>query len=126
MGRCGMGKRKIKKAAKLINGDTMHAMHPETFAMPSAAERRMIQAGDVVKIGMVWDIKGGTSGERFWVRVKARDGEWFEGLVNNHLLNPEHTGCNYGDIVQFHAAHIIDIDHSAEDGSASSGVEYSK
>lgn len=107
-----MAKRKVKKAAKLINGDTRHAMYPDTFAMPSACERRMIQPGDIVKIGMEWT--GG--GERFWLLVESRDGDWFEGIVADNLYFSDRTGCNYGDIVRFHAVNVIDIDRQQEGG----------
>ncbi len=48
-------------------------------------------------------------GEDFWVRVDARSGEFFRGVVDNPLVEARLHGLNLGDVIIFQADHILAV-----------------
>ncbi|KLD63931.1 hypothetical protein [Dyella japonica] len=103
------------------DGEVAHAAAPETYSIPSLADRLSIGPGDLAKIrfyirvaeedGQVFD-----HGERMWVQVTGRLDGWYRGELDNQP-------CCTDDIapgleVWFQARHVISIlrsDESAKD-----------
>jgi hypothetical protein len=101
-----------------------HVAHPDTFAIPDPDKIRAIAPGDNVKViyDLTWPDDPRLSepgqipppgGERIWVKVtEVRKGCQYAGTLANQ---PMFTGQDYGDVVEFSAAHVIDIEPAAGD-----------
>ena len=48
-------------------------------------------------------------GEDFWVLVTERSGDYFRGVVDNLLVEARLHGLNQGDVIIFHADHILAV-----------------
>jgi hypothetical protein len=48
-------------------------------------------------------------GEDFWVKVTERDGEWFQGMVDNPLVEARLHGLHLGDTVYLHDDHVLAV-----------------
>ncbi len=48
-------------------------------------------------------------GEDFWVQITARDGDWFEGTVDNPLVESRLHEINQGDSIVFHADYVLAV-----------------
>ena len=48
-------------------------------------------------------------GEDFWVKVNERDGDFFEGAIDNPLYESRLHGLNEGDSLLFHADHLLAV-----------------
>ncbi|MBW3595724.1 MAG: hypothetical protein KY475_00450 [Planctomycetes bacterium] len=48
-------------------------------------------------------------GEDFWVKVTERDGQWFQGVVDNPLVEARLHELRQGDAVYFHQDHILAV-----------------
>ena len=97
-----------------------HERFPETFWIPSKADRERLPPGHAVKlIFRIRDAGGGGEGEdevvteRMWVYVTGRSGDLFEG----RLQNVPRTRCGLapGTPVRFLAEHVADIDHPPDE-----------
>jgi hypothetical protein len=105
---------------RLGSGVERSRLYPESFEIPSAAERQSIEPGDHVKL--MFEMKDGW-GERMWVNVSAMRPRRVVGeLLNSPVGIPR---LNAGDRVKFRFDHVIDIrwrgssDEDDEDASAS-------
>jgi uncharacterized protein YegJ (DUF2314 family) len=94
----------------LIDGVKRNAEHPDRFYIPSEAEKDALEAGVVCKVGVEFKSDDWATGERFWVRVTARDGEDFRGVVLNQLIWTDAHGLDEGNEIAFQRQHVIDID----------------
>lgn len=89
----------------LFNGVELHNSSPNTFMIPSAADKEAIKPGDCVKLifcGAECDMP-----ERMWVVVTAIDGDRFTGTLDNEPFVLD--GIRFGDEVNFGPEHVIDI-----------------
>ena len=86
-----------------IDGVELNRQYPDTFSLPSARLRSNAAVGDLIKIGIESDERGG---ERFWVEIIARidDGRYI-GRVDNDL--EEGWGITYNDYVMFEPKHVL-------------------
>lgn len=92
-------------AYTLIDGEAMHKVHPRTFQIPSLLDKARVTVGDHVKLGFGED--GQLHNERMWVRVTKRDGDKFEGYLDN---DPAFlTSIKWKDVVKFNSRHIINL-----------------
>jgi hypothetical protein len=82
-----------------VDAQEMARQHPDTFALPTPAELRKLEPGDIVKVC--------NKMERFWVEIVGRDGQLFLGSVDNYL-DPAGP-INYGDLIEFHACNVYEI-----------------
>ena len=48
-------------------------------------------------------------GEDFWVKITAREGEVFRGVVDNQLVESRFHEIQLGDTIFFHADHVLAI-----------------
>ena len=93
---------------QLADAEVRHAESPETFEIPSAAERESLNAGDWVKL--VFEISDGsrTEVERMWVKVTGRKKDSFDGLLDNDPYCTDELKA--GEPVAFGARHVIQIE----------------
>jgi len=89
----------------LIDGIARHLAHPDTFHIPNTTEVVALKRGQYVKLGF----QEGENTERAWVEVKAIDGRYLTGIVNNDLVLMKTV--KDGDEVKFEFQHIIGIYH---------------
>lgn len=92
---------------QLEDAEVRHAESPETFEIPDVAERESLEAGDGVKL--VFEITDGsrTEVERMWVKVTGRQGDSFQGLLDNDPYCTDELKA--GEAVTFAARHVIQI-----------------
>jgi uncharacterized protein YegJ (DUF2314 family) len=89
----------------LVDGVEMNRNHPRTFQIPSAIAKAGVKVGDYVKLGFCE--VGHDSNERMWVKVTKRDGDKFEGYLDN---DPAFLTCiKWQDKVVFESRHIINL-----------------
>lgn len=98
------------------DGEVAHAESPETYWIPSRAERESLWPGDIAKIRFyirVASPDGSTldRGERMWVRVTERIEGWYRGELDNdpHCTDAIRAGL----ALWFQPRHIIAIYPSA-------------
>ena len=87
----------------LIDAQLKVAPNPTAWCSPSLDELSSVAAGDLAKVGLVFD--GG--GERFWTIVRQVDDGTIRAEVNNVLLTCfDSPQCGY--VIEFKKNHIID------------------
>lgn len=104
------------------DGEVANAEAPESFWIPPLKDRESLALGDHAKLRFyirVEDEEGKTEdcGERMWVLVVGRVGNWFRGELANQ---PSCTDqINPGFEVWFEPRHVIDIQRDRLDEAAS-------
>jgi hypothetical protein len=95
-----------------------HERFPDTFWIPSKADREGLVPGQAVKL--IFRLRDAGAGgedeiatERMWVYVTGRSGDLFEGRLQN--VPGTECGLAPGTPVRFLAEHVADIDHPPED-----------
>ena len=95
----------------LDSGAERHREAPATFEIPSLERRESVKPGDLAKL--IFRIEFGDEAhvERMWVRVTEVRSEFYVGVLDNDpfCTNEIRSGMR----VEFHADHIIQIDHVA-------------
>jgi hypothetical protein len=79
---------------------------PDTFQIPPAAERENLQPGQIAKLMFRIDDGAEISVERMWVRVHARDGDEYVGVLDNDAYGAD---LRHGLEVRFRPEHVIQI-----------------
>lgn len=88
----------------LMDGVAMNKMHPDTFYIPSDNDKATLEIGDSVKLGL----EGGEMGERMWFTIISKDGKGnFAGELDS--IPVVYTALEPGDVMEFEAKNIIDI-----------------
>jgi uncharacterized protein YegJ (DUF2314 family) len=95
----------------LDSGVERHANAPDTFQIPAQSERESLKAGDLAKLIFRIEIGDEVHVERMWVQVSEVWPEFFVGLLDNDPFCTEEIRS--GMRVEFHADHVIQIDHVA-------------
>lgn len=87
---------------ELACGESLAAMHPDTFHLPSTREG--VGAGDYVKLIFA---NLDAPGERMWVVVsdELEDGS-LVGALDSY---PHFTYLDHGDAIRFERRHIVDV-----------------
>lgn len=89
----------------LVDGVEMNRAHPRTYQIPSLEEKDKVAVGDYVKLGFCEAAH--IHNERMWVKVTKRDGDQFEGYLDN---DPAFlTSIKWKDVVKFESRHIINL-----------------
>lgn len=90
-----------------------HERHPETFEIPSAAEREDLRPGDLVKLLflLATEDEGGpyVQCEKMWVVVEGVTGDGYAGTLTNDPVTSEAIGA--GDVVRFGPTHVASLQH---------------
>ncbi len=99
----------------LEDGERSHREAPETFEIPSLAEREALAPGRIVKLMFRITADGETLVERMWVIVEGEEAGGYVGSLDNQPYSTE--AMRPGLKLHFHARHVISIyDDRAEDG----------
>ena len=74
----------------LLDAEAQHDAFPDTFPIPSGAERNALRTGDMVKLVFVLDPPpaSGSNAERMWVEVREAhaDGTYDGWLTNQPVV----------------------------------------
>jgi hypothetical protein len=102
---------------QLRSGEAADRDNPDTFWIPPRAERENLRRG--LSARLIFDIEAEDddgnvhiTGERMWVTVAERVGEFFIGILENQpasLVPSEGVYLCMGAEVPFLAEHVIDI-----------------
>ena len=97
------------KKITLVSAELMHQRYPKTFELLPEEERKNIEAGNHVKVG-IRSFMGDETTERLWVKVTEvkQDGKFIGSLRNDPVL----VGLKYGDEIEFEACHIYCIERT--------------
>lgn len=87
-------------------GDALqrHLAAPRTFHIPTVSTIEALGPGDTVKL-LFQDSDGGCE-ERMWVIVTKRDGDEWEGTLDN---DPIDLLLEHGQIIHFQTRHIASV-----------------
>ena len=95
------------------DGEIAHAESPDKFWIPPLSDRQSLESGAIVKIRFYIRAPDDSGdlvdhGERMWVQVKERHGDWYFGALDNdsHCTDAIQAGMP----LWFQARHVIDID----------------
>jgi hypothetical protein len=86
---------------KLISGLDRNKASPESFLLPSDADKAAVGPGDYAKLIFSSD----DGAERMWVLITARDGDSITGTLSNAPHRA--VSVKHGDEVKFGPEHII-------------------
>lgn len=90
----------------LLDGEARNREYPDTFEIPSEAQRTTLVAGDLVKLCFKPGGPPFEGGERMWVMVTevVTRGRYVGSLDNDPVVI---QGLDLGDRVEFEAKHVI-------------------
>ena len=94
----------------LLDAEAQHEAFPDSFPIPTAAERGALRTGDMVKLVFVLDPPptSGPNAERMWVEVRtARPDGTFDGWLTNKPVVIE--TLRPSSMVAFEARHVAGI-----------------
>jgi hypothetical protein len=98
---------------KIDDAEVAHAASPETYWIPDLEVRESLQPCGFAKIRFYIRVVGESGeieecGERMWVKVLGRLGDWYQGELDNQ---PSCTDdIKPGMEVWFQPRHVIDVD----------------
>ena len=94
----------------LLDAEAQHEAFPDTFPIPTLAERVALRTGDMVKLVLVLDPPptSGPNAERMWVEVRSNqpDGTYQGWLTNRPVVI---TSLEPSAVVAFEARHVAGI-----------------
>ncbi|MGI8757217.1 MAG: immunity protein Imm33 domain-containing protein [Acidimicrobiales bacterium] len=94
----------------LLDAEAQHEAFPDTFPIPTKAERQALRTGDMVKLVFVVDPPppSGPNAERMWIEVRSahRDGSYEGWLTNQPVVV---TSLEPSALVGFEACHVAGI-----------------
>jgi hypothetical protein len=94
----------------LLDAEAQHSAFPDTFPIPTLAERVTLRTGDMVKLVFVLDPPpaSGPNAERMWVEVRSNqpDGTYHGWLTNRPVVV---TSLEPSAVVAFEARHVAGI-----------------
>lgn len=99
----------------LLSGIAQHSKNPDTFWVPSDAERRKLRPGDCAKLMFESNSHPGIEPERrwverMWVHIDHIAYPDFRGRLANEPFQPDAFGLTAGDAVVFHARNIVNYE----------------
>ena len=94
----------------LLDAESQNEAFPDTFPIPSLAERQALRTGDMVKLVFVLDPppSSGPNAERMWVEVRSAhpDGSFDSWLTNRPVVI---TNLEPSAVVAFEPRHVAGI-----------------
>ena len=104
----------------LVSAEQRHAAHPETFEIPSKAERETLVPGAAAKL--LFHIETKEAGrvidrgvDRMWVIVKAVSADGYTGVLDSDPGHSEGLNLHEGDAILFGPEHVAAIDYPSKD-----------
>jgi len=92
---------------EMIDGVAMNKAHPDTFEIPSDAEKAAITSENWVKVGFIAPGPKANT-ERMWVKVTKMSGDDIEGVLDNDPVLVPHL-ITAGDVVKLKKIHVLAI-----------------
>lgn len=90
------------------NGIEINKEFPDTFEIPSAAEKARIKPGTDVKVGIILPPESGFANERVWVKVTSVTND---GVIYGVLKSqPYVADAKRGDVLHFSFDNVLAID----------------
>jgi hypothetical protein len=94
------------------DGEVAHATSPDTYWIPSLADRLSLRPGDMAKLRFYIRVVGEDGdtvdeGESMWVWITGCLGHWYRGQLDNQPCCTDDIGP--GLEVWFQARHVIDV-----------------
>jgi hypothetical protein len=110
---------------ELRSGEVSHAENPDQFWIPPLEQRQSLKRGQAARL--IFDIESEDEngqpvlqGERMWVIVSEKCGEYYIGLLDNQPASFEPADDVYlcfGAEIPFLSEHVIDIGDPPEEYS---------
>ncbi len=103
----------------LVDGEQRARDNPDTFELPSRAEREQLAPGAFAKLIFVTpEIAQQNMGERMWVRVTKRSGKGASTKYRGELDNTPGliSGLHVGSVIDFEPKHVVDIQNAKASG----------
>jgi hypothetical protein len=94
--------RHIWHRSRIESGVKMNSAHPDSFLIPSDADKAELGPGDAVKL--MWTVRR-FPGERMWVQILHRDGDRFTGALDS---DPFFVYMVSGETIRFTSDDIVD------------------
>ncbi|MCU1498808.1 MAG: hypothetical protein JWM47_2761 [Acidimicrobiales bacterium] len=94
----------------LLDAEAQHEAFPDTFPIPSRAERDALRTGDMVKLVFVLDPppNSGPNAERMWVEVRTTHADGtFDGWLTNQPVVI--SSLEPSSLIEFGARHVAGI-----------------
>ncbi|MBA0205373.1 DUF2314 domain-containing protein [Pectobacterium aroidearum] len=95
---------------ELDDGEALNREYPDSFWIPDKEVRESLVPDDFVKLIFRMEKTAGAdelSVERMWVRVTTKHRAFYQGVLDNTPTGSDCVRC--GQIVTFHACHVIGI-----------------
>lgn len=92
----------------LVDAEQRQAEHPDTFEIPDAELRSILDKGLLAKV----ILESNGAGERVWLKITRVDGDTYTGSCMNDPIFT--TVVRKGTRIRFGARHIIDVDVPAD------------
>jgi hypothetical protein len=110
----------------LDNGEVLNRAHPDSFEIPNAAVREILQPGDWAKLIFrinVDDAETPAAVERMWVLVTQRLPAGYLGVLDNEPRSIQPNDDFWlGAELPFEPRHIIDVQGGDDDSVARSAL----
>ena len=105
----GIFRRKARAEFRLGDAERRHEENPDSFGIPTRAERESVRPGDLVKLlfDFVEPAEDEWTGERMWVEVNEVRGGRYVGTLDNEPFML--TSVALGSQIEFGPEHIIDV-----------------
>ena len=94
----------------LLSAEARHAEHPDSFDLPSRAEREAIRPGQAAKLLFAIETAGDRGVDRMWVVVTAAGDDGYSGVLVNDPGRASDLDLADGDSIRFKPEHVAAID----------------
>lgn len=96
----------------LENGEELHQKNNHRFQIPSRESRENVPIGSFAMLLFRFDVPG-TPPERLWVKVTARKGKNYVGLLDSKPSSAKNL--RVGRTIKFGPEHVLQIYYSQEE-----------
>ena len=104
----------------LVSAEERQAAHPDTFQIPSKADRESLVPGAAAKL--LFHIETTEGGrvidrgvDRMWVIVRAVTPEGYHGVLDNDPGESEGLNLHEGDAIVFGPEHVAAVDYPSKE-----------
>jgi hypothetical protein len=104
----------------LVSAEERHAAHPDTFAIPSKADRETLVPGVAAKLLFHIETREANpvidrGVDRMWVIVRAAGPDGYVGVLDNDPGQSEGLNLHQGDAIVFGPEHVAAIDYPTKE-----------
>jgi len=104
----------------LVSAEQRHAAHPETFEIPSKADRETLVPGAAAKLLFHIETREANRAvdrgvDRMWVIVRAVGPDGYVGVLDNDPGRSEGLNLHEGDAIVFGPEHVAAIEYPSKE-----------